>query len=176
MKIRIKKKLNEGKGADIITHGLNANFLSDTTKRVLDKKGGLTALLSGDKEILFQVIELAIGLGFNNKENLIKDAKIFRSMTSSNDAKIEKAKEEIKKAHEQANQAEKKYLDYEMKQSGMSYDDLMYGPAGGGPFYGIILQKNREKIDAAENKLKKIEDENQLFITISEKFSNAAQE
>ena len=58
----------------------------------------------------------------------------------------------------------------------MSYDDLMYGPAGGGPFYGIILQKNREKIDAAENKLKKIEDENQLFITISEKFSNAAQE
>ena len=86
MKIRIKKRLNEGKGADIIAKGFykdminqEINKLSDNVKKVFDKFGGLASLLeSNEEETVKQVAELAAAL--TSRYELANDSVILGSL------------------------------------------------------------------------------------------------
>ena len=86
MKIRIKKKLNEGKGADIISRGFYKHMIdkeidkfSDVTKKVFNKFGGINSLLeNNDEEIVKQAAELIVGLA--TKYKLLDDSKILEKL------------------------------------------------------------------------------------------------
>ena len=86
MKIRIKKRLNEGKGADIIAKGFykdminqEINKLSDNTKLVFHRFGGLASFLeSSEEETVKQVAELAVAL--SSKYDLANDSVILGSL------------------------------------------------------------------------------------------------
>jgi hypothetical protein len=97
MKIRIKKRLNEGKGADIIARGLNVNLLSDNAKKIFNKFGGFEEVMQGDEETINQVLELIISLNFGDKQNLKNDSNVFREFARLSELKVLEAEEEYEK-------------------------------------------------------------------------------
>ncbi len=97
MKIRIKKKLNEGKGADIIARGLKVNLLSDVSKKIFNKFGGFEKVMQGDEEIINQVIEMIMALGSGDKQSMKNDSNIFKEFAKSSELNVLKAKKEYEK-------------------------------------------------------------------------------
>ena len=101
MKIRIKKRLNEGKGANIIARGLNINLLSDNAKRIFNKFGGFEEVMQGDEETINQVIELITGLSFKDKESLENDLNVFKELARLSEIEVLKHKKNYKEMEEQ---------------------------------------------------------------------------
>ena len=97
MKIRIKKKLNEGKGADIIARGLKVNLLSDVSKKIFNKFGGFEKVIQGDEETINQAVETIMALGYGDKQSMKNDSNIFKEFARSSELNVLKAKKEYEK-------------------------------------------------------------------------------
>ena len=173
MKIRIKKRLNEGKGPNIIARGLNINLLSDNAKRIFNKFGGFEEVMQGDEETINQVIELITGLSFKDKESLENDLNVFKELARLSEIEVLKHKKNYKEMEEQFIK---------------DYDEMLKAvAAGGGPhsinpaeaddprnnFFVIRLKNQQER--AKERLLahiKTLQDEVDKYNNITEKFQN----
>ena len=177
MKIRIKRKLNEGKGADIIARGLSTNLLSDMAKKILNKSGGLEQIMEEDGSLL-SVVELAIGMEIDNKKALNANATAFSGFASEYEQKKQAIiAKRVGKAEAEAQKMEDDYIDQMLQDNpGMSYDELMYGPAGGGPYYSSVLDQGKQLVKKAkeqpteilDKQIEQLQKASKLFLDASE--------
>lgn len=151
MKIKIKRKLNEGKGADIIAHGLTVNLLSGMAKKIFDKFGGIESAIKDDN--IVQATELAIAMESSDKDAMLKNSRALAAVAKKYEQNREAIKNKrISDAKVEADKLLADYINYELSQNqGLSYDELMYGPMGGGAFYGAVVQQGEGLIQKAEN-------------------------
>ena len=178
MKIRIKKRLNEGKGADIISRGLSKNLLSDMAKKILNKFGGLEQIMKEDGTLM-SAVELAIGMEIDNKKALNSNATAFSGFVKEYEQKKQDLiAKRVKEAEAEADKMEQDYIDHMMEQHpNMSYEELMYGPAGGGPHYYAVLAKGDQLIKKAKEEPTDVIDEQiELLRKASRSFLEASKE
>ena len=178
MKIRIKKRLNEGKGADIISRGLSRNLLSDMAKKILNKFGGLEQIMKEDGTLM-SAVELAIGMEIDNKEALKSNATAFSGFAKEYEQKKQDIiTKRIEKAEAEAQKMEDDYIDHMLKQHpNMSYEELMYGPAGGGPhYYAVLAHADLHRKKAEEEPTDMIDEQIELLYKASKSFLSASKE
>ena len=176
MKIRIKRKLNEGKGADIIARGLSENLLSDMAKKILNKFGGLEQIMK-EEGTLMSAVELAIGMEIDNKEALKSNATAFSGFAKEYEQKKQAIiAKRVKKAEAEAQKMEDDYIDQMLQDNpGMSYDELMYGPMGGGPYYYAVLahadlhrkKAKEEPTDMIDKQIEQLHKASKSFLSAS---------
>ena len=178
MKIRIKRKLNEGKGADIIARGLSENLLSDMAKKILNKFGGLEQIMKEDGTLM-SAVELAIGMEIDNKEALKSNATAFSGFAKEYEQKKQAIiAKRVKKAEAEAQKMEDDYIDQMLQDNpGMSYDELMYGPMGGGPYYyAVLAHADLHRKKAEEEPTDMIDEQIELLHKASKSFLSASKE
>jgi len=178
MKIRIKRKLNEGKGADIIARGLSENLLSDMAKKILNKFGGLEQIMK-EEGTLMSAVELAIGMEIDNKEALKSNATAFSGFAKEYEQKKQAIiAKRVKKAEAEAQKMEDDYIDQMLQDNpGMSYDELMYGPMGGGPYYyAVLAHADLHRKKAEEEPTDMIDEQIELLHKASKSFLSASKE
>ena len=176
MKIRIKRKLNEGKGADIIARGLSRNLLSDMVKKILNKFGGLEQIMT-EEGTLLSAVELAIGMELDNKEALKSNATAFSGFAKEYEQKKEAIiAKRVQDAEAVAYKKVQEYIDYELERNpGMTWDEILYGPMGGGPYYYVILQQGEQLVkkakeeptDMVDEQIEKLYKASKLFLDAS---------
>ena len=177
MKIRIKKRLNEGKGADTISRGLSKNLLSDTAKKIINKFGGIEGAL--ETEDIGTATELAIGMEIGNKKALEQNSRAFEAIAKDfEDKKKALIAKRIQDAEAEANKMEQQYIDYILEQNpGRNWDEILYGPMGGGPFYYKVLDQGEQLVkDAKEQPTDAIDKQIQDLYKASKSFLEASKE
>lgn len=178
MKIRIKRKLNEGKGADIIARGLSENLLSDMAKKILNKFGGLEQIMK-EEGTLLSAVELAIGMEINNKEALKSNATAFSGFAKEYEQKKQDIiTKRIEKAEAEAQKMEDDYIDHMLEQyPRMTWDEMLYGPMGGGPFYyAVLAHADLHRKKAEEEPTDTIDKQIELLHKASKSFLSASKE
>ena len=169
MKIRIKRKLNEGKGADIIARGLKINLLSDLSKRVFEKFGGFEEVIEGDSEKVNQAIELIIGLGSGDRQSMENDSNIFREFARMSEKEVPIKKREYEELVDRNRRDINNEIDTVSRGRGLD--------SGFGAENDFFVQE-MEKYAALEEKkylsdIKKLQEKVDLYNDIAEKLSQA---
>ena len=177
MKIRIKKTLNEGKGADIISRGLTRNLLSDTAKKIINKFGGIEGAL--ETEDILTATELAIGMETGNKKALERNSRAFGAIAKDyEDKKKDLIAKRIQDAEKKAEEEMSEYINWMLESlPGMKWHEILYGQMGGGPYYYAILKKGKESVkDAKEQPTDTIDKQIQDLYKASKRFLDASKE
>ena len=169
MKIRIKRKLHEGKGADIIARGLKINLLSDLSKKVFDRLGGFEEVIEGDSGKINQAIELIIALGSGDRQSMENDSNIFREFARMSEENVSIKKRKYEEFRDGNRQSYNNEIDTISQGRGLD--------AGFGAENDFFVQQMQKSQNQKEQKylsdIKKLQEKVDLYNDIAEKLSQA---